>query len=61
MHEIAGIDDLNPKPEITKVAIYFSRYAYLYVLDLQKIINKNTFPDFVRWFKNRANKEKKSR
>lgn len=56
LHEIAGIGDLKPKPKITKAAIYFSRYAYLYVLDLQGIVNRDTFPDFIRWFKDRASK-----
>jgi len=54
LHEISGVGELQPKPEITKVAIYFSRFAYLYVIDLQDIIDSHTFPDFVRWFKERA-------
>ena len=58
LHEIAGVGELRPKPEITKVAIYFSRYAYLYVLDLHEIIDGRTFPDFIRWFKDRASERK---
>lgn len=57
LHEIAGVGELKPKPEITKVAIYFSRYAYLYVLDLEEIIDWHTFPDFIHWFKDRASEE----
>lgn len=57
LHEIGGIGELRPKPEITKVAIYFSRHAYLHVFDLQEIIDNNTFPDFIRWFKNRAGEQ----
>ncbi|MBW8012513.1 MAG: hypothetical protein FVQ83_14955 [Chloroflexi bacterium] len=54
LHEIAGVGKLRPKPEIANVAIYFSRHEYLYVLELGEIIDKQTFPDFVRWFKDRA-------
>jgi len=57
LHEIAGVGELSPKPEIKKVAIYFSRYAYLHVIDLQEIIDKHTFPNFIQWFIDRASKE----
>jgi len=50
LHKIAGVGGLSPKPEIKKVAIYFSRYAYLHVIDLQEIIDKHTFPNFIQWF-----------
>jgi hypothetical protein len=56
LHEIAGIGEINPKLDIKRVAIYFSRYAYLYLLDLKDIINQQTFPDFIKWFKERASK-----
>ena len=55
LHQIASIGKLSPKPTITKVAIYFSRYGYLHVMPLGELINKKTFPEFVRWFKGRAN------
>jgi len=57
LHEISGFGELVPKSEITKVAIYFSRYAYLHVLELQGIIDWRTFPDFMHWFKGRADQE----
>lgn len=55
LHQIAPIGELSPKPTITKVAIYFSRYGHLHVMPLDELINKKTFPEFVRWFKGRAN------
>ena len=55
LHQIAPIGELSPKPTITKVAIYFSRYGYLHVMPLFELINKKKFPEFVRWFKGRAN------
>jgi hypothetical protein len=54
LHEIAGVGELEPKPKISKVAIYYSRFAYLHVLELDEIVNGRTFPSFVRWFKDRA-------
>jgi hypothetical protein len=57
LHEISGIGEITPKLEIKKVAIYYARYAYLHSLELQDIINRQTFPEFVAWFKARANKE----
>lgn len=57
LHKIGGIGELKPKTEISKVAIYFSRYGYLYVLEIQDIINRKTFPAFIRWFKERAAKK----
>lgn len=57
LHEISGIGEITPKLEIKKVAIYYARYAYLHSLELHDIINRQTFPEFVAWFKARANKE----
>jgi hypothetical protein len=54
LHEIAGVGELRPKPEVTKVAIYFSRYAHIYVVELHEVIDRQAFPGFVRWFKDRA-------
>lgn len=57
LHEIAGVGELTPKPRITNVAIYFSRYAYLLTLNLQEMIDQRTFPAFVEWFRDRAREE----
>jgi hypothetical protein len=57
LHQIGGLGELQPKPEIKRVSIYFSRYAYLHTVDLEDMINEDTFLDFVEWFKERAKKE----
>ncbi len=54
LYEIGGIGGLSPKPPVTSIGIYFSRYAYLYVLPIEDIIDNRTFPEFVDWFKMRA-------
>jgi hypothetical protein len=57
LHQIGGVGTVNPKPNITKVSIYFSRYGYYHVMQLDKIINPKTFPQFVKWFEQRAKEE----
>lgn len=54
LHEIAGVGGLIPKPTITKVGIYFSRFGYLHTIDVNTIIHPETFSDFVEWFIARA-------
>lgn len=54
LHHIGGVGELNPKPTITKVAIYYARYGYLHVIPLSELIDSTTFPKFVQWFQHRA-------
>ncbi len=54
LHEITGVGGLVPKPKITRLGIYFSRYAFLYMLDLGPVIHQDKFPVFVDWFIARA-------
>jgi len=54
LHHISGVGELTPKPTITKVAIYFSRYGFLYTVPLSDLVDSLTFPKFVQWFKRRA-------
>jgi hypothetical protein len=57
LHEIAGVGELTPRPEISKIGIYFSRHAYLHTIDVQSVIQADTFLHFVDWFKQRASAE----
>lgn len=54
LHHISGVGELTPKPAITKVAIYFSRFGYLYTMPLSELVDSVTFPKFVQWFQKRA-------
>jgi len=54
LHEISGIGGLTPKPKVSKIAIYFSRYAYLHTFDVEDVVRAETFGDFVGWFIDRA-------
>jgi len=57
LHEIAGVGGLIPKPVITKVGIYFSRFGYLHMIDVSSVIHPETFSGFVEWFIARAKQE----
>jgi hypothetical protein len=57
LHEIARVGDLTPKPPVTKAGIYFARHAHLHVFQLDAVIDRDSFPKFVRWFKKRAANE----
>ncbi|AWB10119.1 hypothetical protein TDSAC_0756 [Thermodesulfobium acidiphilum] len=43
--------------EIKRLGIYSSRHAYLHIFNVQDIIKEETFPDFIKFFKERVNKE----
>ena len=43
--------DIKP---ITRLGIYFSRYAYLHEFPVDQVINPQTFPQFLTWFEKRA-------
>jgi len=59
LYKIGGINGLSSKHEVKRLGIYFSRFAYLYTIEVQNIINKNTFPDFIAWFEKRARQQYK--
>jgi hypothetical protein len=50
LHIIGGIGDLEPKPKITQVGVYFSRFGHLHSLNLDSVVDRCTYPDFVEWF-----------
>jgi len=57
LHEIARVGDLKPNPPLTKAGIYFARHAHLHVFQLDAVIDRDSFPEFVRWFKERTANE----
>lgn len=57
LYHIGGFPRVEPKQEIKRLSIYFSRYAYLHTIEVKNLINQDTFPDFVEWFQERAKQE----
>ena len=58
LHQIGAIGDIKPNLKIKKIALYFSRYAYLHSFEIKEIIDPSTFPEFLKWFEKRARKER---
>lgn len=50
LHVLGGIGGVEPKPTIRRIGVYFSRHAHLHVVDLENVIDRTTYPDFVEWF-----------
>jgi len=59
LYKIGGIDGMPSNYKIKRLGVYFSRYAYLHFIDVKDIIREDTFPNFVKWFKERASENYK--
>lgn len=60
LYTLDGINSERCSPEISKLAIYFSRHAYYHVIEIDEIISRESFPHFVKWFKERASQDLKA-
>ena len=56
LYRLGGISGIDGDYKINKIGIYFSRFAYLYLVDIKDIIDDKRFPDFLRWFIKYASK-----
>ncbi len=54
LYRIGGISGLESDYKINKIGIYFSRHAYLHLINVEDFINEKRFPDFVKWFMHKA-------
>jgi hypothetical protein len=50
----ALIERKKSLPDINKLAIYFSRYSYLHVIEIGNITSYEKFAPFIKWFFDRA-------
>ena len=57
LYRIAGINGITENRKINKLGVYFSRYGYLHLYDIEDIIDETIFPEFIDWFKERASQE----
>jgi hypothetical protein len=60
LSKLGGIDGASPEYEIKRLGIYFSRYAHLYVMNVEDLFDSSKLPQILSWFENRA-KEYSSR
>ncbi len=40
--------------DIKRIGIYFARYGYLHIMNIEDIVNPATFPGFLEWFESRT-------
>ena len=50
LYNLSDVSDGEDPPEIDKLAVYFSRYAYFHVIAVNEIVSDKTFEQFARWF-----------
>ncbi len=54
LYKIGGIKGSPAKHKIKNIGIYFSRYGYFHRIPVKDHINKESFPAFLEWFKEKA-------
>lgn len=57
LHQLGSVGELEPKPHISKLAIFFSRFGYMHTIHVRDIVNPKTFPNFLIWLEKRAKEE----
>lgn len=57
LSKIGGIDKMREDNEIKRLGIYFSRHAYLHLLNVKDVIDEEKLLGFIEWFKKRAKQE----
>ncbi len=54
LHRIAGIVGAPERHQIDTIGIYFSRHGYLHTWPISHFVQEETWPNFQKWFQNRA-------
>ena len=60
LHRISGIDG-RKDIEINQSGIYYSRYGYLFLFDIQNLIGDDSLQIFTEWFEDRIRKRFENR
>ena len=53
LHEMSGINN-DKEIKIRRLGIYYSRYAYLFLFNIEDIIDRESLNLFIKWFSDRA-------
>ncbi|MBD1804053.1 hypothetical protein H6F98_01005 [Microcoleus sp. FACHB-SPT15] len=54
LSKIGGIHGVSSNHEIKRLGIYFSRYAHLYIMNVEDLFDSTRLPQILTWFENRA-------
>ncbi len=55
LSKIGGIDGFPSSHEIKRLGIYFSRYAHLYIMNIEDLFDTNRLHKILSWLETRAN------
>jgi hypothetical protein len=53
LHRIGGFNGDGRNRKIQRLGTYFARHGHLLTIEVDSVINRKTFPAFVRWFSKR--------
>lgn len=53
LHRISGIDGEKEKIEINQLGVYYSRFGYLFLFNVEDIVDSNSLQEFTTWFENK--------
>lgn len=52
LHKISGINEQR-EIEINQLGLYYSRYGYLFLFDIQDIVDDKSLSEFIEWFESK--------
>ena len=55
LHQIGRIRGAPKNHKILRFGVYYSRFGYLWTLDVRDVIDKKKFPPFLKWFRRDEN------
>lgn len=57
LSQIDAIGEIQPRIQISRLGIYYSRYGYLFAFNIEDVTDISTISSFIDWFKGRAEEE----
>jgi hypothetical protein len=54
LYKIGGITDISYPLGIEKLGVYYSRHGELYIVPVHSIVDDQSLPSFIEWFKEKA-------
>lgn len=54
LHKIDGVERIEPKPEIRRLCVYFSRHGVMHTYHIQDLVEPDDFEEFMEKFEQRC-------
>ena len=58
LHRIGGTSSCSGEFKIEQLGIYYSRYGYLFLLNVKDLVNEKSLDKFTNWFENHVRNKK---